>query len=476
MFNNKPKQLSFLDLFSHLKASALYKPESLLGLFNKFINLSNYIPSSFYNAYYKHFGKHRCFSLESMLLCFFVQKLLKLNTLTQLRAVLLNSYELRSFCNLNGNVPSISTFSRFRKIFNSEIHKLFQNISIHAHNISLQQSPELASILIFDTTGIVPKVRENNPKFIQSLLKNTSKANPELSSDKIYSIVYSSLPKTANANSNIRLMFVNGHFCWALKFAVITNALGIPLALLPLFNSDSTSSDPIEHKSICDSKALIPSLKTLFSYIPKNFSTFIADSALDSHNIYSTLKNTFNFSKIVIPLNTRASKNTTPTSDPNIVISEDGVPICKKFNQPFKPEGKCQGKNRSVRFKWTCPMSSYKDGKRTCSCPQPCTTSKSGRMFYTYPDDFRSFPGINRNSQEFLDLYNKRVTVEQTIYHLKSYMGSDTIQTLDHISIFSDFLLSAITFSLLFILAHNIKLYCSKLTIKKLNKLKKLIA
>ncbi len=87
------------------KASALYKPESLLGLFNKFIDLSNYIPSSFYNAYYKHFGKHRCFSLESMLLCFFVQKLLKLNTLTQLRAVLLNSYELRSFCNLNGNVP-----------------------------------------------------------------------------------------------------------------------------------------------------------------------------------------------------------------------------------------------------------------------------------------------------------------------------------------------------------------------------------
>jgi len=112
-------------------------------------------------------------------------------------------HELRSFCNLNGNlngnVPSISTFSRFRKIFNNEIQKLFQNISIHAHNISLQQSPELASILIFDTTGIVPQVRENNPKFIHLLLKNTSKANPELSSDKIYSLVYSSLPKTANS-------------------------------------------------------------------------------------------------------------------------------------------------------------------------------------------------------------------------------------------------------------------------------------
>ena len=30
-------------------------------------------------------------------------------------------------------------------------------------------------------------------------------------------------------------------------------------------------------------------------------------------------------------------------------------------------------------------------------------------IVYTYPDDFRSFPGLSRNSQEFFDLYNKRV-------------------------------------------------------------------
>lgn len=476
MLNKKPKQLSFLDLFSHLKASALYKPESLLGLFNNFINLSDYIPSSFYNAYYKYFGRNRSFSLESMLLCFFVQKLLKLNTLTQLRAVLLNSYELRLFCNLNGNVPSISTFSRFRKIFNSQILELFKNISIHAHNLSLQLSPDNASILIFDTTGIIPQVHENNPKFFHTLLKNTSKTNPDLPSDKIYSIAYSSLPKSSSANPNIRLMFINGHFCWALKFAILTNALGIPLAIIPLSDLSLSCTDPAVNKSISDSKALIPSLESLFSYIPKNFSTFIADSALDSHNIYSALKNSFNFSKIVIPLNPRASKNSDPTSDPNIFISQDGVPICKKFNLPFKPEGKCQGKNRSLRLKWVCPMSEYKNGKRSCSCPKPCSNSKSGRMFYTYPDDFRSFPGINRNSQEFLNLYKKRVAIEHTIYHLKSFMGSDTTYTFDHVSIFSDLLLSAITYSLLFILAHNITLYCSKLTIKKLNKLKKLIA
>jgi len=47
-------------------------------------------------------------------------------------------------------------------------------------------------------------------------------------------------------------MFVNGNFCWALKFAVITNALGIPLALVPLFDSDFTSTDPLQHKAISD--------------------------------------------------------------------------------------------------------------------------------------------------------------------------------------------------------------------------------
>ena len=71
------------------------------------------------------------------------------------------------------------------------------------HTVSLQQCPQDSSILIFDTTGIAPKVRENNPKFIQSILKNTSKANPELSSEKVYSLVYSSLPKTAAANPNL---------------------------------------------------------------------------------------------------------------------------------------------------------------------------------------------------------------------------------------------------------------------------------
>lgn len=118
-----------------------------------------------------------------------------------------------------------------------------------------------------------------------------------------------------------------------------------------------------------------------------------------------------------------------------------------------------------------------KDNKRTCSCPEPCTSSKSGRMFYTYPDaNLRFCPGINRNSIQFEKLYHSRVTIEQTIFQLKSSLGHDTLFSRDHISLFSDFLLSAICMLLIFILSFAILKSQKSITYKKLQKLKKLIA
>jgi len=130
---------------------------------------------------------------------------------------------------------------------------------------------------------------------------------------------------------------------------------------------------------------------------------------LDSHNIYSTLKNTFNFSKIIIPLNPRASKNTIPTSSPNVVISEDGVPICKKLINLLNLKA-------NVRVKIVL---SVLNGLALCLLTKMANVFalalslvlplNLAAIVYTYPDDFRSSPGINRNSQEFFDLYNKRV-------------------------------------------------------------------
>ncbi|WP_416352864.1 transposase [Caldicellulosiruptor morganii] len=187
----------------------------MLGFFSNFIDLNQFIPASFFKTYYKYFGRQRDFSLQSMLCAFFVQKILKLTTLTWLRAILLNSYQLRIFCNFN-KIPSIFTFSRFRKIFCHEIEKLFYNIANY-------------------TTALEPRVKENNSKFIQSQLKKTKSQNIELQSHLIYFLTYSNLPQTASASPYITRMFANGHFCYAYKFSILTSGFGIPLVISPAF-------------------------------------------------------------------------------------------------------------------------------------------------------------------------------------------------------------------------------------------------
>jgi len=79
MFKNHHKQLSFFELYEHIKNVALNNPHSLLGYFNNFIDLSKFIPQSFYKTYYQYFGKHRDFSLESILCVFILQNVLSIS-------------------------------------------------------------------------------------------------------------------------------------------------------------------------------------------------------------------------------------------------------------------------------------------------------------------------------------------------------------------------------------------------------------
>jgi len=61
--------------------------------------------------------------------------------------------------------------------------------------------------------------------------------------------------------------------------------------------------------------------------------------------------------------------------------------LCPLNKEPFKAEGPCKCKNRSLRFKFTCPKS-FRDKQGKCyhTCEDPCTDKKSGRMTYVYPD------------------------------------------------------------------------------------------
>ena len=85
-------------------------------------------------------------------------------------------------------------------------------------------------MLLFDTSGIEAWVTENNPKYANRIikqLKTFKKANGLDNSYDPYKAAYSSMPSHSSANPAIRQMYVNGHFCYAYKFGILTNGLGI---------------------------------------------------------------------------------------------------------------------------------------------------------------------------------------------------------------------------------------------------------
>ncbi|MEM5245156.1 DDE transposase, partial [Thermoanaerobacter sp. CM-CNRG TB177] len=72
----KAKQLSLSDIYDDVQSFFEEDKPKFIKLFDSFVDLSELIPSSFYAHYYSHFGRHRDFSLESMLTALIIQKIL----------------------------------------------------------------------------------------------------------------------------------------------------------------------------------------------------------------------------------------------------------------------------------------------------------------------------------------------------------------------------------------------------------------
>ena len=102
--------------------------------------------------------------------------------------------------------------------------------------------------------------------------------------------------------------YINGHFCYADKFAILTNGLGIVRhitfldddfkAAHPEVPVEKKSDSPDEDKSIGDSSSLKPILSDFFSLHPGfHPDTFLGDSAFDTIDTYGFLKDEFHFSR-----------------------------------------------------------------------------------------------------------------------------------------------------------------------------------
>lgn len=67
----------------------------------------------------------------------------------------------------------------------------------------------------------------------------------------------------------------------------------------------------------------------------------------------------------------------------------------------------------AYRIKWCCPKVHMVKGQWVCDCTDPCTTAKKGKTTYTYENmEFRMFPGIQRDSPEWIALYKIRTSIE----------------------------------------------------------------
>jgi len=328
MFNNV--QMSIYDKFTCLTKLQDSKSSRLIALLKDNFNISDFIPLDFFLCFNKQFGRKRKFSLLSFLNALLIKALFKIPTIPQLILFLESSPDLASYCNFE-HIPDETRFSIFLSDFSSDINSLFENIVSFTNPVISRISDKLSRTLILDTTGILANVRENNPKFVNSKIKQLKSFHKKDKDFNPYSAAYHSLPKSASADSDIKLSYANGDFCYSHKFAVLTDGLGFTKSITSLDSSFVYSDSPDSDKSVHDIKCLKPVLNDFLSknhnFIPY---TFIGDSAFDSVDSYDFLINQLHFSRAVIPLNNRNTKfNDSDDFD------SFGIPFCKTKNYTF---------------------------------------------------------------------------------------------------------------------------------------------
>lgn len=455
-------QISLKESFSDCKDMFIDDAPSFFQLLEQHFDINQFVPSSFYHAFYQHLGRKRDYPLTGFLSALILQKIFSIPTDSLLILLLRLCSELRDFCGFS-KVPDAPLFTRFKLGFADYIELMFQNMVDFTEPICQKIDSALADVLTFDTSGIELYVRENNPKILNALIKQLKtyyKDKPEVDP---YKMAYGLMPSQAASCPDAKHLYINGYFCYADKFAILTNGLGIirHIAFLddgfkanhPEMTVEKKSDSPDEDKSIGDSTALKPVLSDFFALHPDfHPSTFLGDSAFDTIDTYGFLKNEFHFSKALIPYNPRNE-----SSLKKVGYNEYGYPTCPQDSSlAMKYAGHCHEEGRSDRDKWVCPKVRMVNGQWICECNNPCSTSKKGRTTYTYDNlDFRMFPGIQRDSPEWISLYKIRTIVERAINHLKSNMCVAGRKSRNHTTTKADVFLAGIASQLTVIVADS---------------------
>jgi len=477
------KQLSLADIFADCQNKFEEDKPAFLKLLETYINLDEIVPVQFINHYYLKTGRNREYPLYAMLWALILQKIFSIPTDSLLLVILEYSKPLRDFCGFS-KVPDASKITRFKQDFLPDLQSLFNILVDVTEPICQNIDSAKASMTIFDSSGIEAFVKENNPKHADRIIKQLkayAKSKGYNKSFDPYKAAYGSMPSCAGSEPEVKQLYINGHFCYAYKFGIVTNGLGIVRHIgfydknyynaHPEIVLGKKSGSPDEDKSVHDARLLIPTLKDFFKAHPLiNPGTFIGDSAFDSVMIYKELLSgdTFgidgggggiHFSKAFIPLNRRSK-----LENVDYTINDDGIPCCPNNpNLPMKYEGTCKLKSGVTRFKFVCPKIRWvhdrvsRKNHRECQCENPCTTSSCGRMIYLYPEkDLRAYPGTVRGTDEWDKTYKTRGVIEQTINHFKDNLCIKDRKTRNAKTLHADLLLSGITQLLTVLVANEI--------------------
>jgi len=199
----KSKQLSFADKFDNIQDFYQHDKPKFLQLLDQYLDLYELIPKSFEDSYYRYYGRKRTYSLYSMLAFLLIQKILGIQHISTMINIFKLSKDLREYCSFK-NMPDQAQFTRFKQNFTDELENLFYQLVELTEPLCHQIDSELASLMIYDTSGIEAYVTENNPKYLNSTIKSmkkTYKDNPKID---VYQFAYSALPAAAESNEEIK--------------------------------------------------------------------------------------------------------------------------------------------------------------------------------------------------------------------------------------------------------------------------------
>lgn len=471
------KQLSLEELYSDCQYIFENDKPKFLSLLEQHINLDEVVPASFHLHFYREIGRSRKYPLYGFIWALIIQKIFSIPTDQLLLVFLHYSKALREFCGFV-KIPDASKITRFKQDFIEDLQLVFDRLVDTTEPICQAIDSDKAAMTIFDSSGIEAWVKENNPKYADSIIRQLKSYAKKMGFDESYDpykAAYGRMPSSAAANPEIKQLYINGHFCYVYKFGLVTNGLGIVrniafynkgfLAAHPEIEVEKKTDSPDEDKSVGDARLLIPTLKDFFEAHPLiNPKVFIGDAAFDSAGIYKALLSgdTFGtdriFQKAYIPLNRRSG-----LENPDYTVNEDGIPCCPHDpGLPMISEGTAPLRSGVTRFKFVCPMMKwvkFDDGKyrRRTHCENPCTSSLCGRMVYVYPEkDLRAFPGAVRGTEDWDNNYKVRTSAERTINHFKDSLCVAGRKTQNDKTLHADLLFAGIAQLISVVLADKI--------------------